>query len=227
MEEQEKKIPEGMFVRIILLGPPGAGKGTQAQNLIRDYGLVQLSTGDMLRSAVKSGSEIGKQAKAVIDSGALVSDEIVVGIVRNRIAQSDCANGYMLDGFPRNLTQAKKLDEMLASQKEQIDKVVELCVNDEAIVARIAGRRFHMASGRSYHIEFNPPKIEGKDDETGEPLVQREDDKEDTVEFRLNTYHEQTSPLVEYYGEKGVLGTVDGMGTPDEIYSRIKEALAE
>ena len=116
---------------------------------------------------------------------------------------------------------------MLASQNEQIDKVVELCVNDAAIVARIAGRRFHMASGRSYHIEFNPPKIEGKDDETGEPLVQREDDKEDTVEFRLNTYHEQTSPLVEYYGEKGVLGSVDGMGTPDEIYSRIKEALAE
>ncbi len=214
-------------MRIILLGPPGAGKGTQAQNLIRDYGLVQLSTGDMLRAAVKSGSEIGKQAKAVIDSGALVSDEIVIGIVRNRIVQPDCANGYMLDGFPRNLTQAKKLDEMLASQNEQIDKVVELCVNDATAVARIAGRRFHMASGRSYHIEFNPPKIEGKDDETGEPLVQREDDKEDTVEFRLNTYHEQTSPLVEYYGEKGVLGSVDGMGTPDEIYSRIKEALVE
>ena len=216
-----------VFVRIILLGPPGAGKGTQAQNLIRDYGLVQLSTGDMLRAAVKSGSEIGKQAKAVIDSGALVSDEIVIGIVRNRIAQSDCANGYMLDGFPRNLTQAKKLDEMLASQNEQIDKVVELRVNDAVVVARIAGRRFHMASGRSYHIEFNPPKIEGKDDETGEPLVQREDDKEDTVKFRLNTYHEQTSPLVEYYREKGGLGSVDGMGTPDEIYSRIKEALAE
>ena len=214
-------------MRIILLGPPGAGKGTQAQNLIRDYGLVQLSTGDMLRAAVKSGSEIGKQAKAVIDSGALVSDEIVIGYVRNRIAQPDCANGYMLDGFPRNLTQAKKLDEMLASLNEQIDKVAELCVNDAALVARIAGRRFHMASGRSYHIEFNPPKIEGKDDETGEPLVQREDDKEDTVEFRLNTYHEQTSPLVEYYREKGVLGSVDGMGTPDEIYSRIKEALAK
>ena len=214
-------------MRIILLGPPGAGKGTQAQNLIRDYGLVQLSTGDMLRAAVKSGSEIGKQAKAVIDSGALVSDEIVIGIVRNRIVQPDCANGYMLDGFPRNLIQAKKLDEMLSSQNEQIDKVVELCVNDVALVARIAGRRFHMESGRSYHIEFNPPKIEGKDDETGEPLVQREDDKEDTVEFRLNTYHEQTSPLVEYYGVKGVLGSVDGMGTPDEIYSRIKEVLAE
>ena len=214
-------------MRIILLGPPGAGKGTQAQNLFRDYGLVQLSTGDMLRAAVKSGSEIGKQAKAVIDSGALVSDEIVIGIVRNRIKQTDCTNGYMLDGFPRNLTQAKKLDQMLASQNEQIDKVVELCVNDAAVVARIAGRRFHLASGRSYHIEFNPPKIEGKDDETGEPLVQREDDKEDTVEFRLNTYYEQTSPLVEYYGEKGVLGSVDGMGTPDEIYSRIKKALAE
>ena len=214
-------------MRIILLGPPGAGKGTQAQNLIRDYGLVQLSTGDMLRAAVKSGSEIGKQAKAVIDSGALVSDEIVIGIVRNQITQADCTKGYLLDGFPRNLSQAKKLDEMLAAQNAQVDNVIELRVNDKEVVTRIAGRRFLLASGRSYHIEFNPPKIEGKDDETGEPLVQREDDKEDTVEFRLNTYHEQTSPLVEYYGEKGVLGSVDGIGTPDEIYSRIKEALAE
>ena len=216
-----------MFVRIILLGPPGAGKGTQAQNLIRDYGLVQLSTGDMLRAAVKSGSEIGKQAKAVIDSGGFVSDEIVISIVRNRIAQPDCNKGYMLDGFPRNLTQAKKLDEMLAFQNEHIDKVVELCINDEDVAVRIAGRRFHMASGRSYHIEFNPPIIDGRDDETGEPLVQREDDKEDTVKLRLKTYHEQTLPLVEYYGEKGVLCSVDGMGTPDAIYSRIKDVLAD
>ncbi len=212
-------------MRIILLGPPGAGKGTQAQNLIRDYGLVQLSTGDMLRGAVKSGSEIGKQAKAVIDSGALVSDEIVIGIVRNRIARPDCANGYMLDGFPRNLTQAKKLDEMLASQNEQIDKVVELCVNDAAVVARIAGRRFHMESGRSYHIEFNPPKIEGKDDETGEALAKRDDDNQKTMQSRLDTYHEQTEPLIKYYEANGVLVSIDGMGTPDEVFSRIKLVL--
>ncbi|MBC8257646.1 MAG: adenylate kinase [SAR324 cluster bacterium] len=210
---------------IILLGPPGCGKGTQAQNLIRDYGLVQLSTGDMLRAAVKSGSEIGKQAKALMDSGSFVPDEIVVGIVRERIALPDCANGFMLDGFPRNLTQAKKLDEMLLTQKKQIDKVLELRVDDETVIKRIAGRRFHMSSGRSYHVAFNPPKIAGKDDVTGEVLVQRDDDNEAVVRSRLKTYHEQTEPLVEYYLEKGVLVTIDGMGSPDEIFSRIKAAL--
>ena len=163
---------------IILLGQSGSGKGTQAQNLIRDYGLVQLSTGDMLRAAVKSGSEVGKKAKTVMDSGGLVSDEIVIGIVRNRIAQPDCSKGFLLDGFPRNLSQAKKLDEMLAAQKVQIDNAIELCVDDKTVVTRIAGRRFHEASGRSYHIKFNPPKVDGKDDLTGEMLIQRDDDDE-------------------------------------------------
>ncbi len=212
-------------MRIILLGPPGAGKGTQAQNLIRDYKMVQLSTGDMLRAAVKAGSEVGKQVKKVMDSGGLVSDDIVIGIVKDRIAEPDCADGYMLDGFPRNLTQTKKLDEMLAAQGDKIDKAVELRVDDAAVVKRIAGRRFHLASGRSYHVQYNPPKVEDKDDLTGEALVQRDDDNEKTVQSRLDTYHEQTSPLVEYYNAQGVLGSVDGMGTPDEIYARIKTVL--
>jgi len=212
-------------MHIILLGLPGCGKGTQAQNLIRDYGLVQLSTGDMLRAAVKSGSEVGKQAKTVMDSGGLVSDEIVIGIVREQITHADCTKGYLLDGFPRNLFQAKKLDEMLAVQNEQIDNAIELCVDDKTVVTRIAGRRFHLASGRSYHIKFNPPKVDGKDDVTGERLVQRDDDNEETVQSRLITYHEQTKPLVKYYEEKGILVSIDGIGTPDEIYSRIKVVL--
>jgi len=200
-------------MHIILLGQPGSGKGTQAQNLIRDYGLIQLSTGDMLRVAVKSGSEVGKQAKTVMDSGGLVSDEIVIGIVRDR------------NGFPRNLSQAKKLDEMLAAQNVQIDNAIELCVDDKTVVTRIAGRRFHLASGRSYHIKYNPPKVDGKDDVTGERLVQRDDDNEETVQSRLITYHEQTKLLVKYYEEKGILVSIDGIGTPDEIFSRIKVVL--
>ena len=179
----------------------------------------------MLRAAVKSGSEVGKQAKTVMDSGGLVSDEIVIGIVRDRIAQPDCSKGFLLDGFPRNLSQAKKLDEMLAAQNEQIDNAIELCVDDKTVVIRIAGRRFHLASGRSYHIKYNPPKVDGKDDVTGERLVQRDDDNEETVQSRLITYHEQTKPLVKYYEEKGILVSIDGIGTPDEIFSRIKVVL--
>ena len=212
-------------MHIILLGLPGCGKGTQAQNLIRDYGLVQLSTGDMLRAAVKSGSEVGKQATTVMDSGGLVSDEIVIGIVREQITQAECTKGFLLDGFPRNLSQAKKLDEMLAAQNAQVDNVIELRVSDKELVKRIAGRRFHLASGRSYHIEFNPPKIEGKDDQTGEPLAKRDDDNQKTMQSRLNTYHEQTEPLIKYYEENGVLVSIDGMGTPDEVFYRIKLVL--
>jgi len=213
------------LMHIILLGSPGCGKGTQAQNLIRDYDLVQLSTGDMLRTAIDSGSAFGKQAKTKMNSGGLVSDEIVIGIVREQITQADCTKGYLLDGFPRNLSQAKKLDEMLAAQNAQVDNVIELRVNDKEVVTRIAGRRFHLASGRSYHIESNPPKIEGKDDKTGEALAKRDDDNEETVQSRLITYHEQTKPLVKYYEEKGILVSIDGIGTPDEIFSRIKVVL--
>ncbi|MDP7157734.1 MAG: adenylate kinase, partial [SAR324 cluster bacterium] len=174
-------------MRILLLGPPGAGKGTQANNLIRDYGLVQLSTGDMLRAAVESGTEIGLKAKAVMDAGVLVSDEIVAGIVRERIQQPDCANGFLLDGFPRTQVQAELLDQMLEELNVSLDRVIEFQVNDEAVVRRLSGRRLHQPSGRTYHVEFNPPKEEGRDNVTGEALIQREDDTADTVRNRLNT----------------------------------------
>ena len=212
-------------MHIILLGPPGSGKGTQAQNITSEYGYIQLSTGDMLRAASSSGSKIGMELKTVIDGGNLVSDEIVVGIVEERIFQNDCAVGYMLDGFPRNKEQAKKLDAMLAGQNQKIDIVLRLLLKDEVVVRRIAGRRFHVESGRSYHVEFNPPEIAGKDDLTGEPLIQRADDNEEVVQSRLNIYHEQTEPLVKYYEKKGVLVSIDGLGTPDEVFAKIKTAL--
>lgn len=212
-------------MHIILLGPPGSGKGTQAQNITSEYGYIKLSTGDMLRAASSSGSKIGLELKAVIDGGNLVSDEIVVGIVEERIFQNDCAVGYMLDGFPRNKEQAKKLDAMLVGQNQKIDIVLRLLLKDEVVVRRIAGRRFHVESGRSYHVEFNPPEIAGKDDLTGEPLIQRADDNEDVVQSRLNIYHEQTEPLVKYYEKKGVLVSIDGLGTPDEVFAKIKTAL--
>ena len=212
-------------MHIILLGPPGSGKGTQAQNITSEYGYIKLSTGDMLRAASSSGSKIGLELKAVIDGGNLVSDEIVVGIVEERIFQNDCAVGYMLDGFPRNKEQAKKLDAMLVGQNQKIDIVLRLLLKDEVVVRRIAGRRFHVESGRSYHVEFNPPEIAGKDDLTSEPLIQRADDNEDVVQSRLNIYHEQTEPLVKYYEKKGVLVSIDGLGTPDEVFAKIKTAL--
>ncbi|MED5482869.1 MAG: adenylate kinase [SAR324 cluster bacterium] len=212
-------------MHIILLGPPGSGKGTQAQNITSEYGYIQLSTGDMLRAASSSGSKIGLELKTVIDGGNLVSDEIVVGIVEERIFQNDCAVGYMLDGFPRNKEQAKKLDAMLAGQNQKIDIVLRLLLKDEVVVRRIAGRRFHVESGRSYHVEYNPPEIAGKDDLTGEPLIQRADDNEEVVQSRLNIYHEQTEPLVKYYEKKGVLVSIDGLGTPDEVFAKIKTAL--
>ena len=214
-------------MRVILFGPPGAGKGTQANFLTRDYGLVQLSTGDMLRAAIKSGSEIGKKAKAVMDAGELVSDEIVVTIVEERIAQPDCENGYLLDGFPRNRKQAEKLDEMLQRSGQHIDCVIEIQVDEEAVVRRIGGRRFHLASGRSYHVEFNPPKVANRDDKTCEELVQRDDDNEETVRARLKTYAEQTAPLSDHYRKQNLLKTIDGMGNPKEVYQRLRESLME
>ena len=212
-------------MHIILLGPPGSGKGTQAQNITSEYGYVQLSTGDMLRAGCSSGSVIGLELKTVMDAGNLVSDEIVVGIVEERIFKNDCAAGYMLDGFPRNKVQAKKLDAMLDGKNQQIDIVLRLLVDDEVVVRRIAGRRFHVESGRSYNVEFNPPEIAGIDDLTGEPLTQRADDNEKVVQSRLNIYREQTEPLVKYYEEKGVLFSIDGIGTPDNIFAKIKTAL--
>ncbi len=182
-------------MRIILLGPPGAGKGTQAAYISERYGIPQIATGDMLRAAVAAGTELGQQAKAVMDRGDLVPDELIIGVVQERIAEPDCDNGFLFDGFPRTLGQADALREAGVA----IDAVVEIAVDDEQIVHRMSGRRVHPGSGRVYHVEFNPPAIAGEDDETGERLVQREDDQEDVVRQRLTTYHEQTEPLVDYY----------------------------
>ncbi len=184
-------------MKLILLGPPGAGKGTQANAIINKFGIPQISTGDMLRAAVSAGTELGLQAKKIMDEGGLVSDDLILGLVKERITEDDCNNGYLFDGFPRTIAQAEGM------QKEgiEVDYVVEIQVEDEAIIRRMSGRRVHLASGRTYHIEFNPPKEEGKDDVTGEPLIQRDDDQEETVRKRLSVYHEQTSPLIRFYSE--------------------------
>ena len=182
-------------MRIILLGSPGSGKGTQAQFITEKYAIPQISTGDMLRAAVRDGTPLGVEAKKVMDAGGLVSDDIILGLIKERIAQPDCANGFLLDGFPRTIAQAEGLEAMGV----KIDNVIEINVADEEIVKRIAGRRVHLQSGRTYHVEYNPPKVEGIDDVTGEALIQRDDDKEETVRKRLSVYHEQTKPLVGYY----------------------------
>src|SRR5512144_3040541 len=182
-------------MRLILLGPPGAGKGTQAQYICDAYGIPQISTGDMLRAAVKAGTPLGRQVKKVMDSGALVSDDIIIGLVKERIAQPDCANGFLFDGFPRTIPQA----DALTAAGIKLDVVLEIDVPDEAIIERMSGRRTHPASGRTYHIKFNPPKVPDRDDVTGEPLIQRDDDKEETVRNRLAVYQRQTRPLVAYY----------------------------
>lgn len=185
-------------MKIILLGPPGAGKGTQA-NFIKDkFNIPQISTGDMLRAAVSAGTPLGIEAKKVMDAGELVSDELILGLVKERISEDDCKNGYLFDGFPRTLAQA----DGMAALNIEVSYVVEIKVEDEAIIKRMSGRRVHLASGRTYHIEFNPPKQEGKDDETGEELIQRDDDQEETVRNRLKVYHDQTSPLIKYYTER-------------------------
>lgn len=212
-------------MRIILLGGPGAGKGTQAGFIKSRYDIPQISTGDMLRAHVKQGSELGKAAKKIMDEGGLVSDDIIMGMVKERITEDDCKNGFLFDGFPRTLAQADALKEAGVP----IDAVVEIDVPDEEIIKRMSGRRVHLASGRTYHVVFNPPKVEGKDDETGEPLIQRDDDREETVKARLKVYHDQTEPLIGYYSawaEQGGEGApkyvkVDGIGTVDEIRDRI------
>ena len=217
-------------MRLILLGAPGAGKGTQATFICQKYGIPQISTGDMLRAAVKAGTPLGLQAKAVMDSGALVSDDIIIGLVKERITESDCANGFLFDGFPRTIPQA---DAMKAAGVK-LDYVLEIDVPFDAIIERMSGRRSHPASGRTYHVKFNPPKAEGKDDETGEELIQREDDKEATVQKRLQVYSDQTRPLVDYYSnwakaEPAVAPkyrAISGTGSVDEITERALRALA-
>ena len=209
-------------MRIILLGGPGAGKGTQANFIKEKYNIPQISTGDMLRAHVKAGSELGKAAKKIMDEGGLVSDDIIMGMVKERIKEDDCKNGYLFDGFPRTIPQAEALKEAGIP----IDAVVEIDVPDEEIVKRMSGRRVHPASGRTYHVVFNPPKEEGKDDVTGEPLIQRDDDKEETVLARLKIYHDQTEPLIEFYQKEPVAYIkVNGVGTVDEIRDQIFEGL--
>jgi adenylate kinase len=218
-------------MRLILLGAPGAGKGTQASFLCQKYGIPQISTGDMLRAAVKAGTPLGLAAKKVMDSGALVSDEIIIGLVKERITQADCARGFLFDGFPRTIPQA----EAMKQAGVKIDCVLEIDVPFQAIVERMSGRRSHPASGRTYHVKFNPPKVEGRDDVTGEPLIQRDDDKEETVGKRLEVYSAQTRPLVEYYSNWAKqdaqnapkVRRIDGLGTVEEITARALEALKD
>ncbi len=212
-------------MRIILLGSPGSGKGTQAQFITEKYGIPQISTGDMLRAAVRAGTPLGLEAKKVMDAGGLVSDEIILGLIKERIAQDDCTNGFLLDGFPRTIPQAEGLQNMGVD----IDHVVEIAVEDDEIIKRMAGRRVHLASGRTYHIEYNPPKQEGVDDETGDALIQRDDDKEETVRKRLVVYHEQTKPLVGFYSDEAqpsAFATVAGVGSVNEITKKVFAALA-
>jgi len=214
-------------MRIILLGAPGAGKGTQAQFLTKKYNIPQISTGDMLRAAIKAGTQMGKLAKQAMDAGQLVTDEIIIGLVKDRIAEADCENGYLLDGFPRTLAQADAVTEAGI----QIDAIIEIDVPDSEIVKRMSGRRAHLASGRTYHVVFNPPKVEGKDDETGEELVQRDDDKEAVVLDRLKVYHELTQPLIGYYKDQAAANsaityiTVDGTAHISEVEAAITSKL--
>jgi adenylate kinase len=210
-------------MRLILLGPPGAGKGTQAQFIREKFGIPQISTGDMLRAAVKAGTALGVAAKKVMDAGQLVSDDIIIGLVKERLKQPDCKRGYLFDGFPRTIPQA----EAMKTANVALDFVLEIDVPDEEIISRMSGRRVHPASGRTYHVKFNPPKAEGKDDVSGEQLVQRDDDKEATVRSRLEVYRKQTRPLVDYYGKlAGVkYRKISGLGSVDDITQRALAAL--
>lgn len=217
-------------MRLILLGPPGAGKGTQAAFITERFGIPQISTGDMLRAAVKAGTPLGVAAKRVMDAGGLVSDDIIIGLVKDRLQQPDTANGYLFDGFPRTIPQAEAMKQAGVA----LDYVLEIAVPDGDIIERMSGRRVHPGSGRTYHLRFNPPKVEGRDDATGEPLIQRDDDREETVRKRLEVYHAQTSVLKDYYSkwaQSGAPGApryrrVDGVGTVDEIRVRSLAALS-
>ncbi|GAB9474787.1 adenylate kinase [Globisporangium polare] len=211
--------------RTIFIGPPGCGKGTQSPVLKDEYCLCHLATGDILRAAVREGTDMGKKAKAAMEAGQLVTDEIVIGIIKDAIKSPECRRGFILDGFPRTVVQAEKLDEMLAEESTQVDKVVNFNLPDSILVERISGRRVHPASGRSYHTKFNPPKVEGKDDITGEPLIQRKDDNVDTLGARLVSFHQQTQPVIDFYRKQGKLTEVNANTSMNSVTEQIRASL--
>ncbi|MFW6232378.1 MAG: adenylate kinase [Spirochaetota bacterium] len=207
-------------MNLVFLGPPGAGKGTMASRLADDMKIPHISTGDMFRSAMNRGTELGLKAKAIMEAGDLVPDELTIAMVKERLSESDAQKGYILDGFPRTIPQAEALDGFAT-----IDKAIRFELDEEQLVRRLSGRRVHKPSGRTYHVEFNPPKEAGKDDVTGEPLIQRDDDKEEAIRNRLKVYHDQTAPLVSFYEKKGILVSVDASPAPDEVYEALKKVV--
>jgi len=213
-------------LKVVFIGPPGAGKGTQAEFLKKDFCVCHLATGDMLRQHVTDGTDLGKKAKEIMNRGDLVPDELMVGMIKDSIQKPECKGGFILDGFPRTNVQAEKLDGMLKDANSKLDQAFEFAIEDALLIKRITGRRIHPASGRTYHTEFFPPKVQGKDDITGEPLIQREDDNEVTLKKRLETFHKNTKPLINYYNKQNILTTLDASNKSNQVYLKMKEALA-